>query len=450
MFKACFECGRQGELIEGEHMKNKASWEKAAMMMTAVLIIGLCGMEPGIVRADDEQDTVVIIQQKEGESLPSLEAAEEVVCMNRITESNALSGVVDINNMTQISAEEVRALIDGFFIPDTCIYLDGTERQEGDLDAIIARRNLSMLADPVELQYGVLIKNTAARMYPTWQKLSDETGENAADYFQETMFAVGEGVVILHQTEDKIWSFVQAANDTGWVETKNIAFCMREQMMSFSDPQSFLVVTEDYVAVGNDELRMGTRLPLSRLEEGYAVAWIPQATESGSLYQVEQSFNLSGGVHIGYLPFDVQTVVQQAYKLQNAAYGKGDANGYLDEGSALTSIFKCFGIMLPRKISRMVYAGAQITDMSQMSVSEKKNLIDAQSPGCLLLTQDNGALYLGNQSGTAQIFHSIDRYSTDGATLTDVFHCLITPLDIFGESGRSFLEELLYLVVFCY
>lgn len=397
----------------------------------------------------EEVQPQIVIQQLDGSTMQASEAAWEVLQTNSMTMENQMSGVVDVASVTEITAGQVLEKINQYFIPDAAIYLDGVLREEGDLDHIIDRRNVSAITDPVELKYGVLIKNTAVRTYPSWQKLSAETEDGAADYFQKSLFLVGEGVAVLHQTEDRIWSFVQGSNASGWVETANIAFCRREEMDAFAYSDNFVVVTEDNLLVGSQAFRMGTRLPLSRLESEYAVVWIPASNDNGNLYQTEFRVNLEGGLHVGNLELNVDNVMKQAYKLINAGYGSGDEDGFFDEGSMLTSIYRCFGIILPRDVDKLIYTGTIVTDISMMEKDEKCAFIIEQGPGCILKMEDHAVLYLGlSAEGKPMILHSVEQYSLDGINIADTRKCIVTPLETYTAEGASYLEEYQYLINF--
>ncbi len=391
----------------------------------------------------------IIMQTPADRSIQSSEEAWEIVQANSMTMDNKMSGVVDVTLIIEMSAEEIRKKIDENFISDAAVYLDGVLRKDGDLDPVIARRNVSALTDPVQLQYGVLTKNTAVRAYPSWQKLSDSIEEDAADYFQKSVFLIGEGVVVLHQTEDGIWSFVQGINDSGWIETEDIAFCRREEMASFSDSDSFVIVTEETLLVGSQEFRMGTKLPLSRIEGNSAAVWMPESNDNGNLYQTEFWLNTEGGIHIGNMELNVDNVMKQAYKVIDVGYASGDAEGLMDEGSVLNSIYRCFGIILPRDVEKLMYAGASITDISMMEAGEKTKFIIEQGPGCLLQMDDHAALYLGlSAEGKPKILHSTEQYSLDGINVVDAYRCVVTPLETYTSDGISYLDSYHYLIDF--
>lgn len=428
-------------------MKTKKLLLTAAIIIVFVFCKGY--NDPVYEVSASEAQPAIIMQQPTGQTMQASEAAEEVVTANSITMENKLSGVVDVASVREMTAAQVESMIDEYFIPDAAIYLDGELREEGDLDHIINRRNVAAIEDPIQLGYGVLIKNTAVRTYPSWQKLSAEADEDAADYFQKSVFLIGEGVVVLHKTEDGIWSFVQGMNESGWVETANIAFCRREEMDAFANAPNFVIVTEEILLVGNQEFRMGTRLPLSRIEGESVVVWLPASNDNGNLYQTEFRMNLSGGLHVGNLELNVDNVMKQAYKLINVGYACGDAQGLWDEGSMLTSIYRCFGIVLPRDTENLMHVGAATTNIKDMDMQKKREFIIEQGPGTILQMEEHAVLYLGlSAEGKPMILQNVEKYSMDGINAAEVNKCVVTPLETYTADGNNYLECYQYLIDF--
>ena len=171
----------------------------------AAAVTVVCAMGSGVWAEEAQtQPEIVTLAPVGGEQVATSELEAKLKTANDSTRSMPLSGVVDLTALTQISAAQVRELIERYYIPDSCRYLDGKLRSSGDLDYTIGRRNIAALTDPISLQYGVMTENTAVRRYPTWQQLTEDGQPESPDFFQETMFLIGEGVVVLHQTEDGV------------------------------------------------------------------------------------------------------------------------------------------------------------------------------------------------------------------------------------------------------
>ena len=142
--------------------------------------------------------------------------------INEATMANSKSGVADVTQLTDVAADDVRLWIEAYTYGNWP-YLEGEPVTKEAQDEILARRNLEGILDPITLKYGVITQNAAVRAFPTWKKASTSLDAHSFDYFQESMLMTGEAAVIVHQTADGIWSFVQAQNYRGWVETDKIA-----------------------------------------------------------------------------------------------------------------------------------------------------------------------------------------------------------------------------------
>lgn len=379
------------------------------------------------------------------DGIASEEELETVQSVNSATMAAASSGVVDVAGLTQITAAQVKAKISSYYIPDSAVYLDGAERKEGDLDDIIARRNIDAVTDPVTIRYGIVASDTMVRRYPTWSSLT-ETADSTEDYFQETMLLTGEGVDILHQTADGVWSFVQSRSDFGWIETSHIAFCSREDMDAFLNPEDFIVVTDSWLASGDLELRMGTKLPVVQAAETDYTVLVPRVSGSGTLYFTQVTIQKSLGVSRGYLSITQESVQKLAQRLLNMPYAEGDSGGYMDSVSALDAIFLCFGVILPRHVSQLNFTGASVIELRNMTDEAKSTLIADCNPGSILVMDDHAALYLGLIDGEPAIFQEVKEYSTSDGALISANKGVITPLDVRTSEGTSYLS--LYRRVF--
>lgn len=369
----------------------------------------------------------------------SVSAAEYIEEVNAATLDNPQSHRADIANLTEISAQEVLERINSYQVPGRS-YLDGAARKEGDFAYTMSRRNLEAVKDPVTLYYGVLITNTAVRSFPTWQKLSDGTGADDADYLQETMLMTGEGVVVLHQTEDEIWSFVQADSYCGWIETQNIAFCSRSEMVSYIQSKNFMVVTEPVATVDGIALRMGTRLPLVDTADGSLVVQMPKSDENGKLTIREAGVD-PAKVSEGYLTLSKEAIVKQARKLLGTNYGWGDSNGYMDCSSTLRAVYGCFGIILPRNTAWLTGSGLKVTDLSQMSRAEKEVFIQEMPEGGILLINGHAMIDIGQEDGVESMLHTVTQYKlTADGELERPMKCVITPVSICNSAGTSYLD----------
>ena len=374
------------------------------------------------------------------------EESEVYQQINSATMANAASGVIDVTALETVTADEVRAWIEDYSYGEWP-YLDGAEVTQADKDELLSRRNLDGISDTISILYGVVTNNAAVRAFPTWRKASKSLDVNAFDYIQESMLLIGEPVAVVHQTADGIWSFVQATNYRGWIETSRIAFCTLDELKAWQRAER-AVVTDAKITLLNDVLRMGTALPASVDEDGTIIVSLPQADENGGL-TIKAAETTQEGIHFGYLAFTQENVLEQAKKLIGTAYGWGDSNGDMDCSSTMNSIYRCFGILLPRNTSELAQTGTEVVSLEGMTQEEKLDQIHSMKPGTLLVMKGHVVMYIGQEDGQDMILHNFTTcLAEDGVSTEEVYQCRITPLNLVTAAGTQYLD--VYATAVCF
>lgn len=366
--------------------------------------------------------------------------------INEKTMKNPDSGVVDVTAITSVSSDEVRSWIADYSYGEWP-YLDGSELTQADQDEILARRNLDGIADEINLSYGVITQNAAIRSFPTWKKAAKSLEANAFDYFQESMLLVGEPVAIVHQTQDGNWSFVQSNNYRGWVETDHIGICSLDELKDWQGSNR-AVVTDAKLTLSDTTLRMGTSLAAREDADGSIIVSLPQRDENGKL-ALQEVTTTQDGIHFDYLELTQENVLEQAKKLVGTAYGWGDSNGDMDCSSTMNSIYRCFGIILPRNTSALAQTGTDVVSLENMTQEEKLDKIHEMKPGTLLVMKGHVVMYIGQQDGEDRILHNFTTcLAEDGVSTKEVYQCQITPLNLVTANGTEYLDSYITAVSF--
>lgn len=374
------------------------------------------------------------------------EASELYQQINKATMANPASGVTDVTTLETVTADEVCAWIESYTYGEWS-YLDDAEVTQAETDEILSRRNLDGISDPISISYGVITQNAAVRAFPTWRKAAKSLDANAFDYIQESMLLTGEPVAVVHQTADGVWSFVQATNYRGWVETSRIAFCTLDELQAWQT-EDRAVVTDATLTLSDTALRMGTALPASVDEDGTLTVSIPQTDENG-LLTVKEVQTTQEGIQFGYLELTEANVLDQARKLIGTAYGWGDSNGDMDCSSTMNSIYRCFGIILPRNTSELAQTGTEIVSLEGMTQEEKLEQIHSMKLGTLLVMKGHVVMYIGQEDGQDMILHNFTTcLAEDGVSKEDVYQCRITPLNLITAAGTQYLD--VYATAVCF
>lgn len=364
--------------------------------------------------------------------------------INRATWSNPEAACNKLSGVSTMTREQVQQWICSYSFPQQTM-LNGHAISAEEIAILEANRNLGGIPEVVAVGHGVLTDNADVRIYPTDAMISDSTDERAFDYFQESLFVIGEPVLVIHQSADGLYSFVIGGNDKGWVETARIGL---------TDPDTFeiwrsalahpIVITEPYAAIeGLGTFRMGTLLPLLSVDDGSLRIAFPRNV-NGQLSTAEVILPARSDLSLGFLNYSGYAAVRQMEKLFGIPYGWGDMRQHFDCSSAVGAVYRCFGIFLPRNTGNMHATGVKVTPLAGLNHEDRRSLILASAPGTLLLMRGHIVMYLGN----GEIGHAVTKYSEDGSSFVEAYQCRRTALDIYTSSLRPYVEAFDYLISF--
>ncbi len=369
---------------------------------------------------------------------------EEIRAYNRQICDTEGCKVTDITKLPEtVTKRQVSELIASYEMPDHR-FLDGVPITDGQREALMEKRNLKALQDGgnVRVQYGIIVRETAVRTFPTLAALTEAAGDRDFDYFQETTLKVGEGVWIYHTDQKGTWLFVQTKNYAGWIKKETVAFCSGKKMTDYLTGTDFAIVTKPVTLQleGEDfRLAMGCRLPVKKDWSGKIQMILRPVSDGGEL-----AYNMLPMNEIeyadGYLPYTTAFVLDQAMKLLNINYGWGGKDGLLDCSSVVLSVYECFGFSLPRNTSDMEKLQGHRLDVAGMSEKEMRKVLGNILPGSLLLMKGHVMIYLGMKEDTVYALHAFTKYLDEKQKEQSVMQCTITPLDIKKADGMTYLE----------
>jgi len=385
--------------------------------------------------------------------------------------------LVKLSDVAEYSIAEVVSLIENYSLPSRR-YFDDHEITAMDKEELLQARNLSALwntaSDSVIPEYGILVKNTDVRSFPTEKRLTSQI-QGRFDYLQETRLLISEPVLVLHRSKDGTWCFVQAENYCGWIRDEAVAYCSKDELCTMADAMAsvesdrIVVVTKNgNYPIGERELylRMGTRLLRSNSdrqdeEAGQAETVkirIPCRDEKGNLVWEEanvKSTDTEGEVcfAVGYLPCTRANIIKLAVRLLGMPYAWGDAPSFgedvarvgdngMDCSSTVAAVFRCFGVILPRNTGTQRKMDCVKQEMSDLGMGERRELLDGLQGGELLYTSGHVMLYLGKADGEYYVLHNTSTESRDDGGSEEFYRCVITTMGL-GKTGQTILERLI-------
>lgn len=370
--------------------------------------------------------------------------SEGLLYANKRTADDPESFVVDITLPRVYTNGEILSLIESYALPDKPYY-GGEAVTEEKKQRLLSNRGLQVFSslddDALHVTgYGLLTKNADLRSFPTSEVAGDSATDTLKDYFQETKLNLGEGVLILNHSTDRLWTFVQACNYAGWILSDAVLEVSYQEFLSYLCADSFLV------SFGNDlshaEIRLGTILPVSVIRDQSAVVLIP--TRDGiSEIRID---SYTGSYSKGFELFSSNAVIRHARALIGLPYGWGDAGtGTHDCSSFIMGLYRIFGIFLPRNTVSFPHAGITVVPLDTMSASEKAALIK-EHPGAVIKAPQHAMLYAGEKNGEAVVIHESTGYTAKSGIYVDAMAVIENKLSDMMQSGIPYIESFEYLI----
>ena len=322
-------------------------------------------------------------------------------------------------------------------------FCDGSKVLEKKFSHFQENLNLRALTGEHNIVWGIAVRRTDLRRYPTDEAVFYQDLNLELDRFQESALFPAQAVAVLHSSRDGLWLFIQTYNYAAWVRREDIALGDKRSVFHCDCAEEFLVVTGDKVFttytekdpnISDIQLDMGVRLPLiggpyndvADVGENYTVE-LPTRDCNGYLIYKAAKISTHDDVRIGFLPYTRSNLVRQAFKFLGEPYGWGHGNNARDCTGYVSEIYKSFGIHLPRNSKQQGESsiGTNIRFNGVNSLQEKLRCMNVCEPGDLIYLPDHVMLYLGQVQDEHYAIHDISGFSC-------LNHCGQVQRKIFG------------------
>jgi cell wall-associated NlpC family hydrolase len=395
---------------------------------------------------------------------------EEIEAFNQAN-IEAVEPVVDLENYQEsFTRDELTAKITDLSSPSSSkrYNANGVLVGKDYYDALIGNLNLGGLSDVNNVRYGLVIRRTEMKTFPTYDRLYSSPTDYNIDRLMETVAYPTEPMIILSVSKDGQWYFAQMYNYLAWIPSKDVAITDKAEMFNYVSREPFLVVTGSKVYSSYNplnanisELRfdMGTRLPLATADEvmdafydqnpaGNFVVKVPTRNEEGNAAFDYVLISRSADVSLGYLPYTKANIIKEAFKLQGERYGWGGMFNGRDCTAFMMDIYRTVGIKLPRNSSEQgKLMVSKYYDMpSAMTLEERKEIFDKMEPGTALYMSGHAMLYLGKYKGEYYMIHDFSGFSAkdeSGALINySNWQVTVTPVTVLRSNGKTYMEAL--------
>ncbi|MEA3588459.1 SH3 domain-containing protein [Pseudidiomarina sp. 1APP75-27a] len=308
-------------------------------------------------------------------------------------------------------------------------YATGEQATTAQLEGYRSAANLVAVEAVNPVRFGLVVKRSSMRTFPTLDKLYSDDLDLDIDRFQETGVFPGTPLAILHTSTDGKWYLAQSYHYLAWIQASDVAIGPRDEVLAFADKKPFAVVTEakvetnytpSFAPVSAVQLDMSTRLPLlSAADTGHDVhgqnpfasytVQLPIRDAEGALAFSPALIARHHDVHVGYLPYTEANVIRQAFKFLGERYGWGHDYNARDCTGFVLEVYRSMGIDMPRNSSQQGYGeyGDTVVYDENSSNAEKLARLANAKVGDLIYLPGHVVMYIGDIEGQPYVIHDV-------------------------------------------
>lgn len=308
-------------------------------------------------------------------------------------------------------------------------------------EAVMDNRNLDALNPDVSVTYAVTTERVNVRLLP--QNLTGDKYDSA----QGTALDPAEAVVVLWESKDGKFSFVQAKYYFGWVAKEFLAFTDRQTWLTYVKPENFVVVISNkkFVKVNEKIIRfqMGAKIPVtkSKLENNAWTARLP-FIEDNQLKEFSAKVLDDGNVSADFLQPTTNNFITQSFKFLGDVYGWGGLDNSVDCSSFVQNVYRSMGINIPRDADRQAGCMPIFAVFNNVSDTERLDIVRRAPTGALLFKHGHVMMKLGNDANNDPIIiHAASSYYSGGQKIY-VRKVLVSSLNYKNDYGAYTLESL--------
>lgn len=406
------------------------------------------------------------------------DADKVIMTKNEISEFNQkiIERINKVYNLEKykesLTKDELMEYISEYKVPTKERYFaNGNAVAKDFYDSLIENTNLVGIKKINPVKYGITVRNTSIRTFPTDIGIYSIKGDIEFDRFQETGCQAIEPVIILHTSYDGKWFFVQMYNYRGWVKKDDIAIAKdKKEIFDYLDTKDFIVVTGNHIRtqfnpfdkdISELEFDMGTRIPLENNKLvsignqntfGNHVVKLPTRDVNGNLVFKDALVSMLQDVNIGYLPYTRANILRQAFKLLGDRYGWGDSFNGRDCSSFIMYVYKTFGFRLPRNADEQEGGvGLSYKFGKETKVQDRIQLFNEVKPGAAIYMPGHAMMYIGTENGIPYIIHDFSGYGVKKGNeyeFVPVNEVGVTSTFLLTSSGMPFIEKFTSILQF--
>lgn len=289
---------------------------------------------------------------------------------------------------------------------------------------ILENRNIKNIPDEITIESGITCKRTTLKYLPTKTTFYKNSivEENVA-----TELSFATPLLILHQSKDQNWYYIQCSFYRGWILKEAILKTTEQERMNFECPDKFVVITKPHIPLFNTYLDLGIKLPVLGVHPTFYEIFIP--TKNGIHIQT-----ISKEIcHLGYLPYTKENILSLAYQCIDIPYQWGGIQNGIDCSLFLLCLFQTFGFHFPRDTKNQEETiGIHKIDLKGKTEVEKKEILEIITYPAILHKKGHVLLAINSK----EVIHA---YGEAGKVIRSTLEC-------YGTNLYSFLTSISCLI----
>ncbi len=246
--------------------------------------------------------------------------------------------------------------------------IEGKPVTTAAIDAVMSNAAFTAIPEQVTPRYGMAVRRSALRGYPSDLRVFSHAGDTDIDRFQESSLFPGDPLVVVHTSQDGKWVFVVSPRYAAWMHADDVAYGDATAVFGHADATPYRIVTgarpltvytPEAPAVSELQLDMGTRVPLdTSLPPDQPVngqspytSWVlslPVRDAQGALSFHPALLQRNQDSSADYLPLTRANIVRQAFKFLGERYGWGHAYNGRDCSGFVSDVYRSMGVQMPR------------------------------------------------------------------------------------------------------
>ena len=331
------------------------------------------------------------------------------------------------------------------------LFRNGTALTEFSYTQAKKNCGLESLPSVCAIRYALTTDRTNVRLLPEDAGWFGSENDTHYDELQATVLDPSEPVIVLIDSQDKEFVFVESRAYAGWVKPSALAFTDRATWLKYAAPQNYLTViaSRKTIPQGKAFYQMGGRVLMRAPELQKDGSWainVPEADANGIL--IEQGMNIPNDKFVvkGALACSENNLIRQAFRFLGEGYGWGGLENNVDCSAFVQDVYRSVGIELPRDANKQEKAMARSISLKNMTREQRLEILKKTKAGSLLFAPGHVMMYLGtDENGEPLIIHALSSYYTfdNGQTAKHyVRKILVTDLHLMSKDKVEMIDRL--------